>query len=420
MNTYILSLLVIGILLLVVTLGSRWIAKLPLSYALIYLIVGVSLSPYGLRLVRLRPDANFLEHLTEMVVLISLFGCGLKMNRPLRFWAWNSTARLIGFLMPLSIGGVALTAHWLLGWGWGESFLLGAILSPTDPVLASDVQMNDPDDRDELRFALTSEGGLNDAFAFPFVYFGLRWIENDHWQEWFSQWVLVNLVWEIAAGVGAGLLVARAVLWLSNQAKHFETVDDLTEDFVALSTILVSYSVAILIHGYGFVAVFVAGMVMQSRCPDPLKPLAQLRFIDRVERLAEIAAILILGSLLRIEPILRFGWQSLVIAGMLLLVIRPVGTWVSTIGAPMGKTTRSLLGWFGIRGVGSLYYLSYALGEGLRGAAGEQIAWVTFTTATLSILLYGVTATPLMNWYQHRIDTGRIRTSPVVEKLEEG
>ena len=124
MDIYIIYLLVLGLLLLGVTLGSGWISRLPLSDALIYLFVGIILGPYGLRLIQERPGAEFLERLAEFVVIVSLFGCGLRINRPLNLWAWNSTVRLIGFLMPISIFAVAAIGHWILGLGWGAAILL--------------------------------------------------------------------------------------------------------------------------------------------------------------------------------------------------------------------------------------------------------------------------------------------------------
>lgn len=166
MNIYILNLLVIGLLLLAVTLSSGWIKRLPLSYALIYLLVGIILGNYGFGLIEIRPNTQFLERLTEFVVIVSVFGCGLKINRPLKLWAWQSTIRLIGLLMPISILALSAIAHYVLGMGWGAAVLLGAILAPTDPVLASEVQLAHVEDKDELRFALTSEGGLNDSLAF--------------------------------------------------------------------------------------------------------------------------------------------------------------------------------------------------------------------------------------------------------------
>jgi sodium/hydrogen antiporter len=404
MDTHILYLLVIGLLLLFVTLGSGWISRLPLSYALIYLVAGIILSPYGFNLIQIRPGAEFLERLTELVVIISLFSCGLKMNRPFRFRAWQSPARLIGILMPICILAVAAVGYWGLGMSVGAAILLGAILAPTDPVLASEVQLSHPDDRDELRFGLTSEGGLNDALAFPFVYFGLHWIEEDRWQNWIAQWVMVDLVWAIAAGLAMGIIVARSVVWIDKRLQRVRRVDALMEDFIALCIILLTYSLTEVVNGYGFLAVFVAGIVTQRCYHNPEKQSSQLEFTETLEKLSEIGTILLLGSLLRIEPILQFAGQGLIVAGLLLFVIRPIGAWISTLGQQSNPIRPWLFGWFGVRGVGSLYYLFYALGEGLKDDVGEQIAWITLITVVISVVLHGVTSTPLMNWYDRQIE----------------
>ena len=402
-DIYILDLLAIGILLLTVTLGSGWISRLPLSYALIYLIVGIGLGPYGSKLINLRPEAQFIERLTEFVVIVSLFSCGLKMNRPLQFWAWNSTARLIGFLMPISIFAVAAVGHWCVKLDWGPAILLGAILAPTDPVLASEVQLANLDDRDELRFGLTSEGGLNDALAFPFVYFGIYALKDNHWPNWFSQWVVVDLIWAGSAGIVMGILVAKAVTWIDLRLQRYRPADELMEDFIALSTILLTYSLTEVVNGYGFLAVFVAGIVVQRSYRNPEKPLSQLHFTERIEKLMEVGTILLLGSLLRLEPLVAHGGYALLIAGLLIFFIRPVGAWISTIGSRLHPASRLLCGWFGIRGVGSIYYLTYAFGHGLKGEIGEKIAWITFTTIVISVIVHGISATPLMNWYDRRI-----------------
>lgn len=403
MDLHILYLLVFGFLLLFVTLGSGWIERLPLTFAQIYLLVGIALGPYGLRLVQFRLNAELLQWLTEFVVIVSVFGCGLKVNRPLQLSAWNSTVRLIGFLMPISIFAVAAVGHWLLGLSWAAAILLGGILAPTDPVLASEVQISDTNERDELRFGLTSEGGLNDALAFPFVYFGLHWIKEPDLQIWFKQWVAVDLLWAIAAGVIMGIVVAKAVVWFDKYLQKFRPVDETREDFIALSTILLTYSLTEVVNGYGFLAVFVAGLVIQ-RSYYREKQLSQLEFTDQIEKLLEVATILVLGSLLLIEPILRFGGEGLLVAGLLLFVIRPVGAWISTIGSHFPAPKRWLFGWFGIRGVGSLYYLFYAFGEGLQKTpeVGERLAWITYITIVASIVLHGTSATPLMNWYEQK------------------
>ena len=402
MDSYILSLFVIGLLLLGVTLGSGWIQRLPLSYALIYLIVGVLLGSYGFGLIKIDADTQFLERLTEFVVIISVFGCGLKINRPLKLWAWQSTIRLIGLLMPLSIGAVAVLAHYVLGMGWGAAVLLGAILAPTDPVLASEVQLAHVEDKDELRFALTSEGGINDSLAFPFVYFGIYCFKDPNLDNWFKNWVAIDLVWAIAAGIAMGILVAKAIVWIDRHLQKRRPADDLMEDFVAISIVLLSYSLTELINGYGFLGVFVAGLVVQRSyfCQQD-KRMAQLEFTEQIEKLLEVTAIVILGTILLIEPMVKYAGQSLLVAGFLLLIVRPLGMWLSMIGSDLPKETSTLMGWFGIRGLGSVYYLTYSLGEGVKGDPAEQIAWITYTVVVLSIILHGMTAAPLMTWYEN-------------------
>lgn len=414
MDLYILQLLVISSLLLIVTLGSGLIGRLPVSFALIYLIVGIFLGPYGFNVIQVRPDAKFLERLTEFVVLISLFSCGLKMNRPLQLGAWRSTVRLIGLLMPISIFAIAAVGHWLLGMEWGPAILLGGILAPTDPVLASEVQLAHTEDKDELRFGLTSEGGLNDALAFPFVYFGIQWLEKgSNWENWFKQWVAVDLIWAIAAGIVMGIVVASLVVWIDLKIRNFSPVDGVMEDFVAISIILLTYALTEMVNGYGFLAVFVAGIVAQRTYDNPEKPHSQQHFTEQIEKLTEVAIILILGSLLRVQAILTHAGESLLVGGLLLFVIRPVGAWISTLGGRYRPVTRWLFGWFGVRGVGSMYYLCYALAHGLKDTLGERIAWITYITIVLSVILHGTSTTPLMNAYERYISRRRKKVKAV-------
>ncbi|BAY30534.1 sodium/hydrogen exchanger [Nostoc carneum NIES-2107] len=414
-DTYILDLLVIGLLLLIVTLGSGWISRLPLSFALIYLVVGIFLGPYGFGLIQLRRDdvfnAEFLERITELVVIISVFSCGLKIVRPLKLGIWDITARLIGFLMPISIFALAAVGKFFLGMTWGEAILLGAILAPTDPVLASEVQLTDVNDQDELRFGLTSEGGLNDALAFPFVYFGIYAIKDSNWDNWLKSWLLVDVIWAIASGIVMGIIVAKAVVWIDKKVQKRRRADELMEDFIAISIIFLTYSLTEIVNGYGFLAVFVAGLVAQRSYQDPEKPLAQLGFVEKLEKLLEVGTILILGTILLVQPMLNYAFQSLMVIVLLFFVIRPVGVWISTIGKrpldsprrTLHSGTRWLLGWFGIRGVGSLYYLAYAFGNGVKGEPAEQISWITYTTIVVSVILHGITSTPLMKWYEKHI-----------------
>ncbi|MGJ5676595.1 MAG: cation:proton antiporter [Nostochopsis sp.] len=423
-NIYIIDLLIIGLLLLFVTLGSGWIARLPLSFALIYLVVGILLGPYGFGLIQLRREeifnAELLERLAEFVVIISVFSCGLKIVRPISWKSWNLTTRLIGLLMPISIFGLAIVGKFFLGMNWGEAILLGAILAPTDPVLASEVQLTDTSDQDELRFGLTSEGGLNDALAFPFVYFGLYALKDSNWNNWLKFWISVDVIWAITVGIMMGFLVAKAVVWIDKKVQKHRRPDELMEDFIAISTILLTYSLTEIVNGYGFLAVFIAGLVIQRSYKDKEKTLAKLEFIERLEKLLEIGTILLLGSILLFKPILYYANQSLLVIVLLFFVIRPLGVWLSTIGhRPSSMRRRSLhpgsrwlIGWFGIRGVGSLYYLAYAFGKGLEGQVAEKISWITYTTIVVSVIVHGVSATPLMNLYERHIQESKETHQP--------
>jgi sodium/hydrogen antiporter len=214
--------------------------------------------------------------------------------------------------------------------------------------------------------------------------------------------VLVDVLWAIAAGVGMGLLVAQSITWIHGQSKQLKSANALMEDFVALSMVLITYALTELINGYGFLAVFIAGMVVQRSHTTPETYHSQLEFAEQIEKLMEVGIILLLGSLLRIEPMVRFGGEILLVAALLIFIIRPVGAWISTIGSPLNPTRRWLYGWFGIRGLGSLYYLSYAFGKGLSGETGEEIAWIVYFTVVISIILHGISTTPLMTWYEHK------------------
>ena len=399
-DTYILNLFVIGLLLLTVTVGSSIIARLPLSYALIYLIVGVLLGPYGIHLIQLELSNEWLERLFEIVVIVSLFGCGIKMNRRLNVWSWQSTARLIGILMPVSIFAIALLGHFLLNWNWGLAILVGAILAPTDPVLASEVQITHLNDRNELRFGLTSEGGLNDALAFPFVYFGLHWIKNNHWQDWMTYWFGIDVVWAIAAGIAGGILVTQAIHWLELKFRQTHGVEEEMDHLIALAKILLAYSLTEVINGYGFLAVFIAGFTVRTESNlNSETRMSQLRFTEQIEKLLEVGTILLLGSLLRIEPIWNYAGVALLISGLLFFIIRPIGAWISTVDDRLNPVTRLLFGWFGIRGIGSLYYLAYALKEQIPESDKTLISWITLITVAASIILHGITTTPIMKWY---------------------
>lgn len=427
---------IVGLLLVLMALSGSVLKRLPLSTAMLYLGVGIAVSPWGLGLLPADPLKHtvLLERLAEVVVLLSLFTAGLKLSPGLRDRRWALPVRLALVSMMITVGLLALLAWLLLDLPLGACVLLGAILAPTDPVLASDVQIREPTDQDRLRFALTGEGGLNDGTAFPFVMLGLGLLGVHELGAGGWRWWTVDVLWATSAGLGIGALlglaVGRLVLFLRREHKEAVGLDD----FLALGLIALSYGVALLLHAYGFLAVFAAGVALrqleqsQTREPasaeqveramaDPDRTAAAaiavdprhapafmaqavLGFNEQVERIGEVTIVIAIGALLwavRFEPAVIF------LVPLLLLVVRPLSVALGLAGSDASRTQRVLVGWFGIRGVGSLYYLMFALNHGVEGEVARTLVSVTLSVMVASILLHGLSVTPLMAAYERAV-----------------
>jgi NhaP-type Na+/H+ or K+/H+ antiporter len=426
---------IVGLLLVLMALGGSVLKRLPLSTAMLYLLVGVGVSPLALHMLPLHPrlDAHLLERLAEVVLLLSLFSSGLKLSAGLHDRRWMLPVRLALGSMVLTIGLIALAGGLLLGLPAGAAVLLGAILAPTDPVLASEVQLHEPTDGDWLRFALTGEGGLNDGSAFPFVMLGLGLLGLHDLGAFAWRWVALDVLWGTVVGLGVGwllgLAVGRLVLFLRRE--HQEAVG--LDDFLALGLIALSYGCALLLQAYGFLAVFAAGVAMrrlqQAQSPgeasaveveramanpdrsaaenlavDPRHApafLAQavLGFNEKAERIGEVAIVIAIGALLWAVHWEQAAWGFVL---LLLLVIRPLAVVLGLLGSGASRTQRWLIGWFGIRGVGSLYYLAYAVNHGLPRALADRLIALTLSVVVVSIVVHGISVTPLMGAYERR------------------
>lgn len=430
--TFNLWFVVVGGLLVFLALSGSVLKRLPLSTAMLYLAVGFGLGSQGLGLIQMDPvdESAVLERITELAVIVSLFSAGLKLRTPLSDNRWRVPVRLAIVSMAITVGLVALVGTYGLGLPIGAAVLLGAILAPTDPVLASDVQVADPRDQDRLRFSLTGEAGLNDGTAFPFVMLGLGLLGLHEIGAFGWRWVAVDVVWAVLGGFGIGALlgtmIGQLVIYL--RQKHRESVG--LDDFLGLGLIALSYGAALLAHTYGFLAVFAAGLALRrierlsagdAEAPrdvrggtgagsaeeiatDPKKApayMAQavLGFSEQLERIGSVGVVLLLGGMLSASYI---PWAALWFVPLLLLVIRPVSVMLGLIGARVDPTRRGLISWFGIRGIGSIYYLMYAIEHDLPDAVAEPLLAVTLTVVSVSIVAHGVSVTPLMRLYGRR------------------
>ncbi len=424
--------LIVGVLLVAMALSRSVLARLPLSTAMLYLAAGFALGPHGAGLLHLDiyEQSGVWERVTEIAVLVSLFAAGLKLRAPLRDKQWRLPMRLATLSMLVTVGLVTLVGVYAIGLPVGAAVLLGAILAPTDPVLASDVQVTHAADRDRLRFGLTGEAGLNDGSAFPFVMLGLGLMGLHDLGEMGWKWVAIDLVWAVVCGLGVGALlgtlVGRLVLYL--RRVHREAVG--LDDFLALGLIALAYGAALLLKGYGFLAVFAAGLALrriertetggedppadvaaaahsgeaedvatdQEKAPAYMAQ-AALGFTEQLERIGEVTVVLLLGGMISWDFLPSVSYWFI---PLLFLVIRPVSVYVGLVGSRTTGLQRGMIAWFGIRGIGSVYYLTYAMQHGLPEEFSRSLAALVLATVAVSAVAHGISVTPLMGLYGRR------------------
>ena len=403
---YLPGLLLFGILILFVAWTPLILRKLPLSLPILCLGAGAALFSLPL----LRPFAFHpittpvvIEHATEFIVIISLMGAGLKIGKPFAWRGWGLTWRLIFIAMPLTIAALMALGMGVLGLVPSTALLLAACLAPTDPVLAGDVQIERPGEdheEDEARFALTSEAGLNDAAAFPFVHLALALaVTGWTWATW-REFLIEDVLQRLGLGLLIGFLAGKALGWVIYSLPSGTRLSRTGDGFVALGATLSVYAATELIHGYGFLAVFVAGLVIRHESRDESYNKRMHDFADEVERLTMMTLLLFFGGMLTAGGLLAgVAWQQVVFAVVCLLVVRPVAAGLSLVGHPASAPERGIVAFFGIRGLGSVFYLAYALNHGTFVEA--PVLWSTLGLIILiSVLLHGTTVTPALKWME--------------------
>ena len=407
--------LLIGALLLVRGLTTTLLQRLPVTAAIIYLGVGLLVGPSGLNLFHFNPlkESALLQALTEVAVLISLFSAGVKMPGTFTFARWRAPMLLATVSMVLTVALVTAFAVFVLGLPLGAGVLLGAIVAPTDPVLATDVQIRHPGDRDQLRFTLTCEAGMNDGSAFPFVMLGMGLLGLHELGDSGLHWMVVEVLWAtlgaVAIGVAAGVALAR-LGWMLRRPPHSHALMD---DFLGLGLIGVVYGLCVMVDAWGFLAVFFAAVALRQTeqklarknqpvgDDEPLPTVSEgsLVFKEHLERLSEMVLVILLGGTLFLNS---WTWEAVGLSLFLFLVARPLSVLVGLWGTGTPWQIRGLAAWFGVRGVGSLYYLMYAIQHGLPEPLALQLIQLTLIVVTLSILLHGTSVKPLLALFWRR------------------
>ncbi|NIJ23139.1 NhaP-type Na+/H+ or K+/H+ antiporter [Sphingomonas japonica] len=412
LEIYIPILLGFGLLTLMVAWTPMFLRRMPLSLPILCVGIGAGIfsldrfAPYALHPLE---GPQLVERAAELIVIVSLMGAGLKIDRAFNWANWSMTARLLGVAMPISILAFWWTGQALLGLGAATALLLAASLAPTDPVLASDVQIEDPhsSEDDEARFALTSEAGLNDSFAFPFVHLAILAAAGGWgigvWQEWALDPVLMRLSIGAAVGIAGGWAVGHLIYALPTENKLSHTGDG----FVALGVTLAIYAGTELLHGYGFLAVFLAGLMLRRASRNHDFNDRMHDFADETERLLMMVLLFMFGGMLTAGGLFALvGWEEAAFAAIAIFVIRPLAGWIALMGVARPPLERFVVAFFGIRGLGSIYYLAYGLNHAsfeqpnrVWGAAGLVIL--------VSILLHGISVTPIMRRLDRQRDIAR-------------
>ena len=342
-------------------------------------------------------DASLIEHLSELALIIALFATGLKLDRPLEWSSWSGVARLLGVAMPLTILGVAVFGTQVVGLSLGAAVVLGAILAPTDPVLAGDIGVGPPGEEDEHEpnFSITGEAGLNDGLALPFLFLGLFMVAEDG-GGWFAEWLLADVLYAIGVGVAIGVAIGYGLGGLALWLRERDLLAVAFDGWLAIPSVLAIYAIAEIAGALGFIAAFAGGLAYRRYESAHEINLAVHDGAEVVEKFGELVVILLLGTMLSLDGLGAPGVAGWLLVPALILVIRPVSVLVSLARSGLPGGERAFLAWFGVRGIGSLYYAAIAVGAGVLSAADAKlIAWTAIACVVVSIAVHGVTATSL-------------------------
>lgn len=435
LEAYDLTLVVVGLGVLGLSALLHRFDDYPFSFPILALALGYAAFALPLGLTPPDPQEHgvLAVHLTEIGVIISLMGVGLKIDRLPHWRTWGSTWRLLGICMPLTIGGVALLGWWILGLTPAAAILLGAALAPTDPVLASDVQVGEPEEEvpgendtagppkpsqeknpvekeDELRFTLTSEAGLNDSLAFPFTYLALLMLtEGVAPANWLDHWLLIDVAYKIGVGVAVGValgwLLSRVLLRLPVSSER----QKMKVGVGALAGTLILYGVTESLGGYGFLATFIGALTIRHYEDTRQAHKSLHTFAEQSEQLLMTGILIALGGAIAGGLLAPLTWKAALLGVLLVFVVRPVAGLVGLVGTQrLSGLDRIIASFFGIRGIGCLYYLAFALQEG--AFSEEDLLWaICAFTIVLSIGVHGVTSAPVMQFREkyHAQNLGR-------------
>ncbi len=359
-------------------------------------------------------DIAVLEHVAEAAVVVTLYATGLQIDRELRLASWRSVVLLLCVVMPLTIGVITLLGVGLLGLSLGAALVLGAALAPTDPVLAGDVGVGPPDSEEpEARFSLTAEASFNDGLAFPFLLAGLA-IAAEGGGGWIGSWLLVDVVYKIVVGVAVGAVMghyaARLALPLRSRGRLSADLDG----WLAVAIALAVYGTAQTLSSYGFLAAISAGLAFRRYERDHEHHEELHAGAKRIVQLLELGTIVLVMSMLTLTGLQVPGWSGWLLAVLLVFVVRPfVALPVLRNGCLNTSEERGFVAFFGVRGLGSIYYVGAAVGSGILAPdEARTVLWTALAAVLVSVLVHGITANAGIRALAHQ----EARDGPLIPK----
>jgi NhaP-type Na+/H+ or K+/H+ antiporter len=371
------------------------------SASLVYLALGlvaaVVIDLAGIDWLDPLADSAVFERASELAIIVAVFAAGLKLERELSPRGWAGVARLLLVAMPVTIGAVALLSSLLLGLSLGAAIILGACLAPTDPVLAGDLGVGPPGDEEEHEpnFSVTGEAGLNDGLAFPFVLLGV-FVARDGGTDWLGTWLAADVLYGIGVALAAGAALGYGIAALAVFLRDRGWLSPALDGWLAIAAVLVIYGATEALSALGFVAAFAGGVAFRRYEHGHEYNRRVHAGAEMVEKFGELALVLLLGSTVTLAGLQEPGVAGWLLAGLLLFAVRPVAVAVALAGTDLDRGERAFVGWFGVRGIGSLYYASVAIGLGVLSAdEAGTIFWTVAVCILVSIVLHGVTASAL-------------------------
>jgi sodium/hydrogen antiporter len=422
-------LIIMGVAILMTALLPRIADHRPLALPMVALLFGYAVFSLSelLQPLELLDRTQLIKHMTEVGLVLALMSTGLKIDRAPGLRRWRTTWRIVLIAMPLTALAAAALAWGVAGFALATAILFAASLVPTDPVLAGDVETRPPEQHErksdgdgnssnddgaahreerEVRLALTSEAGFSDAVAFPLTYLAILMATTGMASGWLWRWAAWDLGYRIAIAIVCGIVLGRLLAFVMLGTRQSSAFGELMTGIGSIAAALLVFGVTELAQGNGLLAVFVAGVTIRNVNPRhrhqmPLRELSEI-----ATRLASTTILITLGGAVAGGLLAPLTWTLVVLALVLILVVRPAAAGIALLGCRhLHWLERAVIAFFGIRGIGSLFYMSYGMTAASFAQAGELAALVGLVVV-ISVFLHGALASPVMDglhrWEERR------------------